>query len=37
MIIRETREEFVDKNYRHKIEDYIYAETNRLVIAIQKK
>ena len=37
MIIRETREEFVDKNYRDKIEDSIYAKTNRLVIAIQKK
>ena len=37
MIIRETKEDFVDKNDREKIENYIYVETNGLVIAIQNK
>ena len=37
MTIRETEENFVDKNDKEKIENDIYMETGGLVIAIQKK
>ena len=37
MIIRETEEDFVDKNDRDNIEDDIYVETDGLVIVIQNK
>ena len=37
MIIRETKEYFVDKNDREDIEDDIYVDIDGLVIAIQKK